>query len=118
MSCVLCRVQCSIHELFEKAIGAALDDHFCHIMKSKYSEYCVRNIKCASSLWSVVECASPWMWALNLCFNLLLIAYAFVFGRYTFAVLFSCTFLLLNILLTYQFVKIYCRSDHHNCDFA
>ena len=104
--------QSSVHELFEKAIGAALDDHFCQIMKSKYTEYCVRNIKYASALWSTVERLSPWMWALNLFFNLLLIAYAFVFHQYTFAVLFSCTFLLLNILLTYQFVKIYCRSDN------
>eukprot|EP01084_Bolivina_argentea_P161692 281458_1 len=37
----------SINELFEKAIGVALDDHFCQIMKSKYTQYCVRNIKYA-----------------------------------------------------------------------
>merc|ERR1719242_796070 len=59
----------SVHELFEKAINAALDDHFCQIMKSKYSEYCVRNIKHASTLWTAVERLSPWIWALNLFFS-------------------------------------------------
>eukprot|EP01083_Nonionella_stella_P003534 10175_1 len=102
----------SINELFEKAIGVALDDHFCQIMKSKYTQYCVRNIKYASTLWSAVEYISPLIWSANLVFNLMLIAYAFTVQQYTFAVLCSCTFLLLNILLTYQFVKIYCRSDH------
>ena len=81
-------------------------------MKSKYGEYCIGNIKYASILWYWIEKISPWIWSINLLFNLILIAYAFVFKQYTFAVLFSCTFLLLNILLTYQFVKIYCRSDN------
>eukprot|EP01084_Bolivina_argentea_P148034 258902_1 len=102
----------SVNELFEKAIGVALDDNFCQIMKNKYTEYCVRNIKYASYLWYWVELISPWIWSFNLIFNLILIAYAFIFKQYTFGVLFSCTFILLNILLTYQFVKIYCRNDN------
>lgn len=101
----------SIGDLFERAISLVLDDIFCKSMKEKYFEYCAQNIKYSVNLWSFVEHVSPIIWMFNLMFNAII-----VINIESYIVLFLIlgVFLLLNVLLTYQLIKIYC--NHYTRD--